>query len=98
MMRAMVVLWAAMAAYGADAELVAKGAAEERKSCVGCHSLRISSTQRLSRAGWEKELDKMVRWGAKIAERDALLVYLVDKYGDDKPAEPLPRSADGVGR
>jgi len=39
-----------------------------------------------------------VRWGAKIAERDALLVYLVDKYGDDKPAEPLPRSADGVGR
>jgi len=97
-MRAMVVLWTAMAAYGADEALVAKGAAEERKACVGCHSARISSTQRLSRAGWEKELDKMVRWGAKVAEREALLAYLVDKYGDDKPGEALPRSADGVGR
>ena len=97
-MRAMVMLWAAMAAYGADEALVAKGAAEERRACVGCHSLRISSTQRLSRAGWEKELDKMVRWGAKIAEREALVAYLVDKYGDDKAAEALPRSADGVGR
>lgn len=97
-MRAMVVMLMAMAAYGADAEVVAKGAAEERKACVGCHSARISATQRLSRAGWEKELDKMVRWGAKITEREALLVYLVDKYGDDKAAEPLPRSADGVGR
>ena len=84
----------AVATHAADPALVAKGAAEERKSCTGCHSPRISSTQRLSRTGWERELDKMVRWGAKIADRDALLAYLVENYGDDKPASPLPRSTD----
>ena len=84
----------AAAAHAADPALVAKGAAEERKSCIGCHSARISSTQRLSRTGWERELDKMVRWGAKIADREALLAYLLDNYGDDKPSAPLPRSTD----
>lgn len=82
------------AAYAADPAVVAKGAAEERKSCIGCHSPRISSTQRLSRVGWERELDKMARWGAKIDDRESLLAYLLENYGDDKPATPLPRSTD----
>ena len=93
-MRTLLLLASALTAYAADPALIAKGAAGERKSCVGCHSLRISSTQRLARTGWERELDKMVRWGAKIDDREALLAYLADKYGDDKPATPLPRSTD----
>ncbi len=97
MRTAILLLLAAAASHAADPALIAKGAAEERKSCIGCHSARISSTQRLSRPGWERELDKMVRWGAKIADREALLAYLLDKYGDDKPATPLPRSADAAG-
>lgn len=95
-MRILFLLATAMAAFAADAELVARGAAEERKSCVACHSARISATQRLSRLGWERELDKMVRWGAKIADREALLAYLLENYGEDKPAAPLPRSTDAV--
>ncbi|MEP7362111.1 MAG: hypothetical protein ABI972_02565 [Acidobacteriota bacterium] len=93
-MRIFLFLAAALQVHAADPTLIAKGAAEERKACVGCHSPRISSTQRLSRGGWERELDKMVRWGAKIGDREALLAYLVDNYGDDKPATPLPRSTD----
>jgi mono/diheme cytochrome c family protein len=93
-MRIFLLLAIAAAAYAADPALIAKGATEERKACVGCHSARISSTQRLSRTGWERELDKMVRWGARIDDREALLAYLLDKYGDDKPAAPLPRSVD----
>jgi len=96
MRTALLVLLAAIAARAADPALIARGAAEERKSCVGCHSPRISSTQRLSRVAWERELDKMARWGAKIADREALLAYLLDKYGDDRPASPLPRSADAT--
>lgn len=97
-MRTLVLLATAMTAFAADSALIAKGAAEERKSCVGCHSARISSTQRLSRLGWERELDKMVRWGAKIADREALLAYLMANYGDDKPPAPLPRSTDASGK
>lgn len=81
-------------AFAADPASIEKGRAEERASCGGCHSLRISSTQRLTRGGWEKELDKMVRWGAQIKDREALLDYLVDRYGEDKPPQPLPRSAN----
>jgi hypothetical protein len=68
----------------ADNALIEKGRAEEKR-CAGCHGLKIIATQRLSRIGWERELDKMVRWGAEIKERDALMAYLVDTYGDDKP-------------
>lgn len=95
-MRTILFLSFVLAARAADPALTAKGAAEERKSCVGCHSLRISSTQRLSRAGWERELDKMVRWGAKIADREALLSYLLDKYGETVPPAPLPLSSPGA--
>ena len=76
----------------ADPALVEKGKAEEKR-CAGCHGLRIIGTQRLSRAGWERELDKMVRWGADIKEREALLAYLLDTYGDDKP---LPKPTISV--
>lgn len=77
----------------ADAALIEKGKAEEKR-CAGCHGLRIIGTQRLSRTGWERELDKMVRWGAEIKDREALLAYLVETYGEDKPMPKPPVSAD----
>jgi hypothetical protein len=60
-----------------------------------CHSLRLIHSQRLSKAAWNKELDKMTGWGTKIQDRDALLEYLLANYGDDKPAGPPATSADG---
>jgi hypothetical protein len=75
-----------------------RGRAEEKRVCVACHSLRIIHIQRLSRATWERELDKMVRWGTVIKERDALLEHLVANFGDDKPAAPLALSAEGRGK
>jgi hypothetical protein len=68
----------------ADPALLEKGRAEEKR-CAGCHGLRIIATQRLNRTGWERELDKMVRWGAEIKEREAILTYLTETYGEDKP-------------
>jgi hypothetical protein len=86
------------AALAADPAVLARGRAEEQRSCLPCHGLRIVHTQRLSRAVWERELDKMIRWGAVIKDREALLEYLVANFGDDKPAAPLARSADGRGK
>ncbi len=97
-MRTLVVLFLSFCAAwaAADPMTIEKGKAEEKR-CAGCHSLKIIGSQRLSRGGWERELDKMVRWGSEIKEREALLVYLVDTYGDDKPMPKPALSADGSG-
>jgi hypothetical protein len=84
----------ALSLFGADPAVIEKGQAEEKRSCVGCHGLRIIHVQRLSRGQWDAELTKMTGWGAAIKEREALMEYLVAQYGDDKPVAPLPRSQD----
>jgi len=86
----------AAAASGADQALVERGQKEEARSCVPCHSLRLIHSQRLSKAAWNKELDKMAGWGTKVTDRDALLEYLVANYGDDKPLPTPAMSQNGV--
>lgn len=56
-------------------------------ACQPCHEEDIVMQQRLTRTQWEREIDKMVRWGAKVnpAERSELLDYLLKLYG------PRPR-------
>ncbi len=96
-MRVAIGLLIAMAASAADAGLIERGRTEEKRTCLGCHGVRIIRTQRLSRDNWGKELDKMVRWGTEIKERDALLEYLVATQGDDRP-QPKPEiSGNGSG-
>jgi hypothetical protein len=75
----------AAAAWCADPAVLERGQKEEARACVACHSLRLIHSQRLSRATWTKELDKMAGWGTKMTDREALLDYLVANYGDDKP-------------
>ncbi len=81
---------------GADSASIEKGRAEEKRSCLGCHGARIIHSQRLSRAVWGKELDKMARWSSEVKDREPLLDYLVANYGDDKPVPAPPRSGDGT--
>lgn len=89
-------LLAAMALnFAADPAEIEKGREEEKRQCVACHGLRIIHVQRLSRATWERELDKMVRWGATIQGRKELMEYLVANFGDDKPIPNPPLSKDG---
>lgn len=86
----------AAAALGADQAAVERGQKEEARSCVPCHSLRLIHSQRLSKAAWNKELDKMAGWGTTVADREALLEYLMANYGDDKPLPAPAMSANGV--
>jgi mono/diheme cytochrome c family protein len=77
------------AAIAADQATLELGKKEEARSCVACHSLRLIHSQRLARAAWVKELDKMAGWGTVIKDRDALLEYLAANYGNEKPL-PVP--------
>src|ERR1017187_4454382 len=50
---------AVAAALAADQATLDRGQKEESRSCLPCHSLRLIHSQRLSKAAWNKELDKM---------------------------------------
>jgi hypothetical protein len=65
-------------------------------ACTECHESRIILQQRLSKAAWTKEVDKMIKWGAVVdpADRNAFIDYLSANFPPDKPPEPMPRSAE----
>jgi hypothetical protein len=84
-------VWAA----GIDMEAAKK---EEQRECMACHGLRFIHSQRLSRAAWQKELDKMAGWGAEIKDKQLLLDYLSAEYSDAKPVPQDPLSSDGKGK
>lgn len=66
-------------------------------ACTECHEARIIVQQRLSKAAWTKEVDKMVKWGAVVdaADRDALIDYLSSNFGPDQPPYVAPRTSSG---
>ena len=63
-------------------------------SCTECHDARIIVQQRLSAAAWGKEVDKMIRWGARVdpADREAFIQYLSANFPPDKAPEVMPRA------
>jgi len=69
--------------------------AKATTSCLECHEARIILQQRLSKAAWTKEVDKMVKWGAVVDpnDRDALLDYLTTNFSTDKPAYEPQRTS-----
>ena len=62
--------------------------AKATTACLECHEARIILQQRLSKAAWTKEVDKMIKWGALVDpdDRDALIDYLSANFSPDKPA------------
>ena len=64
-------------------------------ACLECHQARIILQQRLPKAAWTKEVDKMMKWGALVdaKERDALIDYLSSNFGPDQSAYNAPRAA-----
>jgi hypothetical protein len=71
--------------------------AKATTACLECHEARIILQQRLSKAAWTKEVDKMVKWGAVVDpnDRDALIDYLSVNFSPDKPAYEPPRTSGG---
>jgi hypothetical protein len=58
-----------------------------KSTCLSCHDEDVIRQQRLTRAQWDGEINKMVGWGAKVSDQDrsALLDYFTARYG------PRPR-------
>src|SRR5262249_60870014 len=59
-----------------------KGAELARDKCLNCHEADVIVAQRLSRQGWTREVEKMIRWGAVVsdAEKEVLIDYLAGHF------------------
>jgi hypothetical protein len=70
--------------------------AKATTACTECHEARIILQQRLGKAAWTKEVDKMTKWGALVdpADRDALIDYLSANFSPDKPSYIPPTTAN----
>jgi mono/diheme cytochrome c family protein len=66
-----------------DGKAVAAGEAVYKEACRTCHMDDLAEQQRLTAAAWGREVDKMVRWGAKVSaeEKPNLVAYLVSRWG-----------------
>src|ERR1700757_4492264 len=64
-------------------------------ACLECHEARIIVQQRLSKAVWTREVDKMVKWGAIVDanDRDELIDYLSGNFGPERPEYSAARTA-----
>ena len=77
-----------------------KGKAAVEAACYTCHSADLLVQQRLNEKQWTAAVDKMIRWGAVVDEKDkaAMIAYLVKNFGPDnkvtfrkvKPLSPRP--------
>jgi len=62
-----------------------------------CHDTGIIVQQRLAKAAWTKEVDKMIKWGALVepSDRDAFIEYLSTSFPPDKERYTAPRTVTG---
>lgn len=94
-----ILLGATLAAYpessGEEQFPAGPGKEKAEVACGSCHEARIIVQQRLSKAAWAKEVDKMVTWGADVdpKDRDTLVDYLSGHFTSDQPAYEAPKSA-----
>lgn len=57
--------------------------------CLVCHEVDLTEAQRLTKQGWTREVEKMIRWGATVTdtEKEPLVEYLAKSYGP-RPLKP----------
>jgi hypothetical protein len=69
--------------------------AKATTACLECHEARIILQQRLSKAAWTREVDKMTKWGAVVDpnDRDSLIDYLSAAFGPERPPYQPPRTS-----
>jgi cytochrome c5 len=83
-------VWATSVAAGQTpqdraAEIVKTG-------CTQCHGMDLIARQRLTRAGWDREVAKMIGWGAAVdlSQAGEVAAYLAAQYGPGRVGTGLP--------
>jgi hypothetical protein len=53
-----------------------------KAACLTCHDEGMMWQQHLTRAQWDREVNKMTGWGAQVKpeDREGILKYLSDRY------------------
>ena len=77
---------AASPAPAVDAAVIARGKTLFETKCLACHGDDLVRQQRLSKTGWTREVEKMVRWGAEVTdeEKPVLVEYLLSQNNSAK--------------
>jgi hypothetical protein len=60
-------------------------------ACYACHSADLIVQQRLTEKQWTAEVEKMMRWGAPLEEKDksAVIAYLSKHFGAENKFTPI---------
>ena len=74
------------------------GEAIMKAQCLSCHGADLISQQRLTKVGWTKEVEKMMRWGAEVkdSDKEPLVEFLAANYPSrsfSKEPPPPPAAA-----
>jgi hypothetical protein len=74
------------------------GRAAVEAACYPCHSADLLAQQRLTEKQWTANVEKMMRWGAKVSDADKprIIAYLAKHFGPENkftPIEVLPIKA-----
>jgi len=64
------------------------------QTCVQCHDLKTTVSQRKTAAGWRRTVDEMIRLGTRLTTDEAEVItnYLATRFGPDADLIPGPWS------
>lgn len=105
-MKRLIVIAIVFAGHAAAAQQLPPGPGAEilKTRCLVCHDADMTTSQRLSLAGWTNSVAKMIRWGSQVTpeEREVLQPYLAahfgplrQGYGGQAPAVSHPSAKEG---
>ena len=60
-------------------------------ACYPCHSADLLAQQRLTEKQWTANVEKMMRWGAKVSDADkpVIIAYLAKHFGPENKFTPI---------
>ena len=87
-----IALLLALPVIGTTFKPLPPGAAKPKveAACYACHSADIIVQQRLTEKQWTAEVEKMMRWGSALDEKDksAVIAYLSKHFGAENKFTP----------